>query len=230
MYEITLLDNLKQKIVGPDDELEEEQPTTIKGYQELITKKEEKTKREKTLLEQQIVRRDKLIDIQKERIARLKQEVDRAVNLMHKRVKPIKEILDEKMQHLSSLDILEPNRASKEYSSNPRVKAREMKEQCTQTKERFDNDDDEFHNFITSDEISEIVEARQEQVNNKKISDIKLYTKPQQPNRVNVHLNLVHFGKGDYLKSTNTTEEAVQRVAKKVLKNQQQQLMVVGGG
>ncbi len=103
MYEITLLENLKQKIVAPDYELEEEVPTTVKGYQELMTKKEERTKREKLLLEQQIVRRDKLIEIQKERIARLKQEVDRAVNLMHKRVKPIKEIIDEKMhkKHMS---------------------------------------------------------------------------------------------------------------------------------
>ena len=65
-----------------------------------MIKKEERVKREKTVLEQQIVRRDKLIEIQKERITRLKQEVEKAVNLMHMRVKPIKEMLDEKIQYL----------------------------------------------------------------------------------------------------------------------------------
>ncbi len=99
MYEISLLDNLKQKIIAPDD-LNDEMPTTIEGFEKLLSKKKTQAQKEKIFLEQQLIRRDKLIEIQKERIKRLKQEVDRAMSLMNKRVKPIKEMLDEKLQNL----------------------------------------------------------------------------------------------------------------------------------
>jgi hypothetical protein len=38
MYEISLLDNLKQKIIAPDD-LNDEMPTTIEGFEKLLSKK-----------------------------------------------------------------------------------------------------------------------------------------------------------------------------------------------
>ncbi len=56
---------------------------------------------------------------------------------------------------------------------------RERKEQGTQTDRQRDESDDEMHNFVASDDISEMVEMKQEQIISKKISDIKQYTKPQ---------------------------------------------------
>jgi hypothetical protein len=52
LYEITLLENLKQRIVAPDYIPEEAPPTTLEGYQELMGKKEEMAKKERVLLEQ----------------------------------------------------------------------------------------------------------------------------------------------------------------------------------
>lgn len=102
---------------------------------------------------------------------RLKQEVDRAVNLMHKRVKPIKEMLDEKIQHLQQSVDKDSTNIVYQYGTNPLP--RDMINQSTQTaKQKGDEDGGEFHNFIKSDEISEKEEAIYNLTIKNKIDDI----------------------------------------------------------
>ena len=135
---------------------------------------------------------------------------------MHKRVKPIKEMLDEKILHIQQSVDKDFISAVNQFGSNPLPRERISK--STQTANvKIEEDGGGYHNFIKSDEVSENEETKYNLAIKNKIDDIQVFTKPQQPKRVNIQLNLVNFGNKE---SKDDTEDAVQRVAKKVLKSQ----------